>query len=332
LSKDERLDILMLHARMRSAKDKGVSHKIATLLARKRALVEEVWSTFKDGAAVVVKPVAGNCISHHTRIKETLDTASAVQRFVREQRVTRTRTVAKDVREFLYDSKLLSYDKDSPKSCNAALRTVQRYLSKLGYKRGKKKGKVAYRLALHNRLARDQYVVNMCASTQHVDPASRKRVVYLDESYIHHHYKCHDDSLFDPNDELDVQDKEKHKGQRLCFIGAIVDGGMDNSRFIALDIFQGGKQTKDYHGMFNSDYFREWFKKLLAELKNSTSAMQSLSWTMQSTTSHCQTMRQKESSRKRNYKTLVHDTRLPSSIKTQRQSCGQNSRSTLQST
>jgi len=107
--------------------------------------------------------------------------------------------------------------------------------------------------------------------------------VYLDESFVHHHYARHDDILFDPTDVLDKPAKAKHKGQRYCFIAAIAEGGVDATKLLALDIFRGGKTpgkkvTKDYHGMFDHQYFVGWFQRLLhemsaADLKNAIICM-----------------------------------------------------------
>ena len=36
-------------------------------------------------------------------------------------------------------------------------------------------------------------------------------MVYMDESYIHKNYHRHDDSLFDPNDEQDLERIAQHK-------------------------------------------------------------------------------------------------------------------------
>ncbi|ETV69167.1 hypothetical protein H257_15122 [Aphanomyces astaci] len=45
--------------------------------------------------------------------------------------------------------------------------------------------------------------------------------------------------------------KPKHKGQRLCFVAGILDGGTDGSKLLTTRVFRGGhRQTKDYHGMF----------------------------------------------------------------------------------
>lgn len=96
---------------------------------------------------------------------------------------------------------------------------------------------------------------------------------------MHQNYARHDDSLFDPNDEQDLQVTVKHKGRRYCFIAAIIDADPlvnETDRTKAqeahllhetLDIFEGSKkQTKDYHGIFNGDYFEQWMLTLLDAL------------------------------------------------------------------
>ena len=47
LSKEERLDVLAMHASLRTNNELGVSEKIAGMLLRKRGLVQQVWSEFK---------------------------------------------------------------------------------------------------------------------------------------------------------------------------------------------------------------------------------------------------------------------------------------------
>ena len=51
----------------------------------------------------------------------------------------------------------------------------------------------------------------------------KRRIVYMDESYIHKNYCRDDDSLYDPNDEQDLETKAMHKGSRYSFIAAIID-------------------------------------------------------------------------------------------------------------
>eukprot|EP00750_Incisomonas_marina_P017982 INCI2669.3.p1 GENE.INCI2669.3~~INCI2669.3.p1 ORF type:complete len:325 (-),score=77.13 INCI2669.3:365-1339(-) len=128
---------------------------------------------------------------------------------------------------------------------------------------------------------RDEYVTRMVAEAS----AKNRRIVYMDESYVHKNYCRHDDSLYDPNDEQDLQTVAIHKGRRYCFIAAIIDADPsvaaehrtpnDRAHLLTetLDIFEGEsttknpKATKDYHGMFNFSYFKLWVEKLLDALE-----------------------------------------------------------------
>lgn len=76
----------------------------------------------------------------------------------------------------------------------------------------------------------------------------------MDESYIHKNYNRHEDSLYAPNDEQDLITVAAHKGQRYCFIAAIIDADHtipesdrrpDQKAHLmkkTLDIFEGGKK------------------------------------------------------------------------------------------
>jgi hypothetical protein len=126
--------------------------------------------------------------------------------------------VAKDVLAVLERKKHITVNRDSPKAIESATRAVRRFIRALGYKRGKKKGVQNYQLKQINRRLRDEFI--MLITDINADPS--RRVVTMDESYIHHHYKLMNDSIYDPNDENELS-KEKHKGGRFCVIGAIID-------------------------------------------------------------------------------------------------------------
>ncbi|RHY18959.1 hypothetical protein DYB32_010304 [Aphanomyces invadans] len=114
----------------------------------------------------------------------------------------------------------------------SAVRAVQRFLKRNGYRRGRRPGSSTYHLSQPNALARDTYVKLM-------------------QPLVH-------------------RKKENHKGHRYCFIAGILESPGLDCRVVALDIFRGGKSTakqpKDYHAMFNHDCFVNWFAKLFAEL------------------------------------------------------------------
>ncbi|KAF0707824.1 hypothetical protein AaE_013453 [Aphanomyces astaci] len=158
----------------------------------------------------------------------------------------------------------VAYDETDNNDTKACLRTVQDYLLSRGFKRGQKKGQVKYGLTDEVVIARDKYIKYMSGT---IELTPHRPVIYMDESYIHHNYARHNDSLYYPDDELGQAPKPKHKGQRLCFISGILDDGPDGSKLLATRVFRGGsRKTKDYHGMFNHAYFVTWMKELMDEL------------------------------------------------------------------
>ncbi|ETV67729.1 hypothetical protein H257_16091 [Aphanomyces astaci] len=92
---------------------------------------------------------------------------------------------------------------------------------------------------------------------------------YLDESFIHNNYKLQHDSLYHPDDATCIPPKERHKGERLCFVAAIIASGPTTGKFLGFQIFTGGtRQPKDYHAMFTHDFFVDWFADLLDEIES----------------------------------------------------------------
>ena len=170
----------------------------------------------------------------------------------------------------------MTVDHASPKSIHAAIRSIRLFLNRVGYKRGMRKGSVSYRLKEEIQLQRDLFVSRMHA----VDKEANRRIISMDESYIHQNHARHEDSLYDPNDEQNLMVRPRYKGRCYCFIAAISDADnsipndsktrLQEAHLIkeTLDVFQGGKQTKDYHGMFNYEYFVQWLRKLLDYLRD----------------------------------------------------------------
>ena len=211
LTSAERLDILLLkgflrHDHMEKQKKNGpgrpikapqIRKRISKMLRRKEQLVKEIWAEYVRSSTITKKIVPGNRNAKDGVSLDCRYVTLAVQEFVRERRITRTRTVAKDVMDFLASRSLLYVDRSSEKSVKAGLRAVQRFLVAKGYERGKKKGTKSYRLKEHIAVMRDKYFLQM---TEENDKKTR-RIVYMDESYIHKNYGRHEYSLYDPNDE-----------------------------------------------------------------------------------------------------------------------------------
>jgi transposase len=290
----EKVDILLLNIELRrrfEEKKKKIGRafrgkapqyheEVSQILRRGKRLVSETWKDFMTKKNIELSEAPGNRNSKWTFVPETRKVLRTLQQFMRERREIRERTVAKDILDCLVKNKFVCIRDGDLKAKKSALRSVQRYIVRKGFKRGRKKGCQHYRLKSENLLARDEYVLRMIEENR----TKARRIVYMDESYIHKNYCRHDDSLYDPNDEQDLQTIRIHKGQRYCFIAAIVDADhrkeakertpYEKAHLMkeTLHIFQGGsskkkkKETKDYHGMFDFQYFKEWMSKLLDAL------------------------------------------------------------------
>lgn len=190
LSKEERLDILRLHAHLRhqhaNNKTTGdVSKQIADMLGRGKRQVQSVWKDYIESKTIAVASTPANIRPKSTRVPHTTTVIASVQKFVRDKRQIRARVTAVDVLSHLINAGVMEVDRSNKQSSNSALRAVQRFLQHCGYKRGNKKGKKSLALTERNTMLRDIYVRQMCAATQQVNPQSRRTIVYTDESFIH---------------------------------------------------------------------------------------------------------------------------------------------------
>ncbi|RHY19757.1 hypothetical protein DYB38_011239 [Aphanomyces astaci] len=131
--------MLMVNAQLRKEGTGAASRIAARYLRHKEQLVQQVWKEFVDKDTTTTKPQASPDVFLRTRLPLTTTLAQIIQEFVRQRRQSRQRTVAKDVASFLWSQYRLDFGPESESSTLAAYRTTQRALSKLGYKRGKKK-------------------------------------------------------------------------------------------------------------------------------------------------------------------------------------------------
>lgn len=286
LSYSEKLDILLVQAQVRienieakkktgkGRKPKTVDPNLRTsfLLKRGKNNVVDVWNEFINVGNVstsvsIQRPDRVSNLSGNAVIMD-------VRGFLRVRRIQKIRTVAKDVMLFLYNANFINFDLNDDLQKQAALRKVQRFLNKFGYKRGKRKGKMSLQMAAKLKYKRDKYITYMTNNPE-------RRKIYTDESYIHHNYNRHNDSLFDPSDNSYIEPIPRNKGRRFCFITAIIEKAIDHDSIgdyndyskqahvlmDTLDIFEGGR-TKDYHGMFDNKYYIQWMKKLLKALRD----------------------------------------------------------------
>ncbi|RHZ14496.1 hypothetical protein DYB37_009218 [Aphanomyces astaci] len=147
VTREERLDILRLHAWFRSQYTKAASKQVAHALGRNLNLVQDVWREYQASQTVTAATPSGNRTTHITKGPRTKLVTQMVQQFVRDRRATRTRTTAVEVMMYLKEICVLDIDVDDKKQFAASYRAVQRFLKAQGYKRGHRKGSSTYHLS-----------------------------------------------------------------------------------------------------------------------------------------------------------------------------------------
>lgn len=171
----EKLDILLLHAKLRYEQYRLVSQtpadrrvkagrvtpRICELLNRKQDVVARVWTDYWNDQELTVASLPGNYTAKSTLVPRVAMVATHVQQFVRERRAVRQRTVARDVMDLLVRMGVINVNYESSTATASSLRSVRRYLRYLGYKRGRKKGSLSYKLREENEQKRDVYLSTM---------------------------------------------------------------------------------------------------------------------------------------------------------------------------
>lgn len=194
-----------------------------------------------------------------------------IRDFVRQKRLNRERVTATEVLHFLHENNLISVkthssgDFDERDYANA-LRAVQRLLRRNGFQRGPKTG--AVRINPNHVAARNRYL-RILLENRALPPNLRLTEVYSDESYLHHHHRLDYHTLYHPLDKNYTEAKPPRKGKRVCFVAAIRGGGRSHNASLVPGSFwmftptNASHHKGDYHRVFNSVNYVEWFRTCL---------------------------------------------------------------------
>lgn len=253
--------------------------RTAALFGVSKKLVAAVLAEWNAKGVLEERVGRGNHEPKDTRIPEEHDLWGTIRDFVFTRRKALVATTARDVLAHLQSRGYLRVKSD-PKSMSTALRRVQEYLKSHGSKRGAVEGKMCFTEREDLKLRRAKYI-DALLSNRAAAPADRYREVYLDESYIHHHYRLMHNSLFLPSDEHLLGSKRQLKGSRYCFAAAIIgvnptlENITDDTILAPEDgasllegsiwIFKGGsaQSAKDCHKLCSAETFIAWFRDQL---------------------------------------------------------------------
>jgi len=135
-------------------------------------------------------------------------------------------------------------------------RTMRRHLARMGFVWSQtKKQTRSLRESSRVRQQRHDYLYEI-RKNQRLPSDEQYRLVYLDESFLHHHYS----SQFSWFSEGDFMERSSGKGRRWCFIHAIMEEGLLED---TLWIFEAKKSKGDYHQQFDHQVFQKWFQEQL---------------------------------------------------------------------
>lgn len=250
----------------------NAQQRVAQLLGVSTKTVSSTMKTWHENQKIRERNAPANRNKKKTRIPRTVAVRVKIRTFVREERMHHRMVVARDVLSFLVKEQILPASSTQSET-KASLRAVQRYLQQNGFSRGNAKGSQSVTESKKLRDARTRYLQ---ALTDNELSDTRRRLVDLDESYIHHHHQKKI-GIFDPTDLQYIQPRKKHKGQRYCFIAAIRERNPNAAADSTVESDQAGlvpnsfwffcpnksAQKGDYHKAFNGQNFVKWFREQL---------------------------------------------------------------------
>ncbi len=135
-------------------------------------------------------------------------------------------------------------------------RTMRRHLARMGFCWSQtKKQKRSLRESNRVRQQRHDYLYEI-RKNQRLSSDEQYHLVYLDESFLHHHYGAQ----FSWFSDGDFVERSAGKGRRWCFIHALMEEGLLEGTLL---IFEAKKSKGDYHQQFDHQVFQKWFQEQL---------------------------------------------------------------------
>lgn len=247
LSAEEKWMVVSVFARCDAERRQG--HAIRTIAPYQRTAsytrvgrrqVVEIMQYFRETGQVPPLRRAGNHTTHATNIPSVADVD--VRTFILSKHRDGIAMNARHVQDFL--NQRLGRTIPEP--------TIRDHLRRLGFHYTHTKAK-------SRSLREKAYVRQQRHTFLHDLQRLREegyQVVYVDESFLHHHHG-NQYSWFSDGDFLE---RPIGKGRRWCFIHAIQEEGLVPN---ALRIFEAKKSRGDYHSMFNAECFLGWWQEQL---------------------------------------------------------------------
>lgn len=244
-------------------------HEAARLLGRSHSTIQDIVTAFEATGDVLDEAAAGNSKAKPKRLHSPA-TVIAARDFIRSNLQRQSFATSQHVMKHLVEKGFMQQSD----SINGDIRAVQRFLARNGFKYGSIRGHKTWEEKQKLIDERTSYIRTLLENRNALIHL-RRREVYLDESYVHHHHQMQK-SWHDPSNPAGF--RVAQGGVRLCFIGAIegpnpcVTRGTrepsDEARLVP-NSYHGfwANKSGDYHKNFNGKVFLDWVEhKLLANL------------------------------------------------------------------
>lgn len=135
-------------------------------------------------------------------------------------------------------------------------RTMRRHLARMGFIWSHtKKQTRSLRESSRVRQQRHDYLYEI-RKNHRLPLDAQYRLVYLDESFLHHHYS----SQFSWFSDGDGVERSPGQGRRWCCMHALMEEGLLEDTFL---ILEAKKSKGDYHQQFDHQVFQQWFQEQL---------------------------------------------------------------------
>lgn len=208
-----------------------------------RATVANIVKSVRESGSVPQLTLPGN---RNQTTAIPISTEARIREFVFERHREGTICNAKHIVALLKDEFALEIQD----------RTMRRHLARMGFVWSQtKKQTRSLRESSRVRQQRHDYLYEI-RKNQSFPSDEQYRLVYLDESFLHHHYSAQ----FSWFSDGDFMERSTGKGRRWCFIHAIMEEGLLENTLL---IFEAKKSKGDYHQQFDHQVFQKWFQEQL---------------------------------------------------------------------
>lgn len=156
-------------------------------------------------------------VHRYTRIPRTTEVLLGARLFIRDMRRRRMVVTATQLLQHFWLHGYIEYDDRNQIERDSAIRCVQRFITWAGFARGMRR-KDPNVIELEDTKEAIDSFISRIDENEAKAPQKRLRLLFLDESFIHHYHNMFHLSIYDPADNEDPSYSVPHKGRRYVLM------------------------------------------------------------------------------------------------------------------